>query len=342
MLLKCLAIIGMLFANFLVYVDAQETSHPTPRAQASQHPFPAVAPVVAKNGDTPAHQADGHQEQSGSEDKPFWIALPQKDVYDWIAYGANLVLVLVGVLGVVVGVCTILFIKAQVIEMRRQRIVMQKTLLSIQRQAGHMERQTGILEDSVAAAQKAANAALDQVEAAKSTQRAQLRIEFEEPEFTFNEELGGYPIRFQVILDGTTRAYIPEESILAYIDQTARKTKAVWVDTGLPRDFTPEMSPFEGYTLIYTNTGFPEVDTDPGKADLVHTHNYTVFVDGHILYRDIFGDRWRLEFDRVWVPTSRYAGKNTTGGTWQPFGSGKGDTHRKVDPYKKTAPEKAN
>jgi hypothetical protein len=85
----------------------------------------------------------------------------------------------------------------------------------------------------------------------------------------------------------------------------------VWVGLGIPRNFTPEMSPMEGYTLIHKNTDFWEVDTEPGKADLVHEHNYTVFVDGHILYRDIFGDRWRLEFDRVWVPNSKYAGKKT-------------------------------
>jgi hypothetical protein len=205
------------------------------------------------------------------------------------------------------------------------------TLRVIQTQAGHMERQTKILEDSVAAVQKSADATLAQVEAAKIKERAQLRIEFAEPEWTFNEEVGGYPVHFQVISDGASRAYVLQNSILAYMARTARKEKTVSADMGIPRNFTPEMSPFEGYTLIRKDGMLPTVDTEPGKADIVNKHNFTVFVDGQIWYRDIFGDEWILEIDRCWVPNSRWGGEDTTGGMWAPFGSGRRDTHRKVD-----------
>jgi ABC-type multidrug transport system fused ATPase/permease subunit len=87
-----------------------------------------------------------------------------------------------------------------------QARLLRGTLRQIQTQAGHMERQTKILEDSVAAAQKSADAAIAQVEGAKRTQRAQLRIEFADFDFGLNYE--GCPVRFTVTLDGTTRAYM--------------------------------------------------------------------------------------------------------------------------------------
>ena len=105
----------------------------------------------------------------------------------------------------------------------------------------------------------------------------------------------------------------------------------------IPRNFTPEMSPYKNYTLIRKDAaGWPEVDTDPGKVELVEKHNFTVFVDGHIGYRDIFGDEWVLEIDRVWVPNSRLSGEGATGGMWVPFSSGIHDRHRKVERPKQT------
>ena len=236
-----------------------------------------------------------------------------KDWADWSYWGFGGLLVIVG---------------------GSQVLFLYRTLKAIQTQAGHMERQTKALEDSVAAAQKSADAALAQVEAAKSTQRAQLRIEFAEPDWEFDEEVGGYPIRYKVILDGTTRAYIPQNSILAYMGQTARVKRAIWMELHIPRNFTPEMSPYEDYTLLRKDAeGFPEVDTDPGKLELVEEHNFTVFVDGYIGYRDIFGDEWALNIDRCWVPNSRHS-KGAAGGMWVPFGSGKDDRHRKVERQK--------
>jgi hypothetical protein len=223
-----------------------------------------------------------------------------------------------------------------------QAWLLRGTLKEIHTQAGHMERQTKILEDSVAAAQKSADAAFDQIEMMKRRERAQLSIEFAEPEWTFNKKLGGYPIHFQVTLDGSTRAGVVQSNILAYMGQTARTKRTAWRDMGLPRKFTPEISPFEGYTLISTDEGWPETDTDPGKADLVENHNHTVYVDGSIWYRDIFGDHWMLEIDRVWVPNSRDGGKNATGGRWFPFGSGIHDMQRKIEWPKQTQSEKPN
>jgi hypothetical protein len=209
-------------------------------------------------------------------------------------------------------------------------------------QAGYMERQTKILEDSVAAAQKSADAALAQVEAAKSTQRAQFRIEFAEPDWTFNEELGGYSIHFRVIMDGATRAYVLDDSIIAYIDEKPREGIGAWKVMGVQRDFTPELSPFVGYTLLQTSGRWPENETSPEKPKLASQRKLTLFVNGRIWYRDIFRDEWMLEIDRYWHPWSSYGDENATGGMWSPVGSGRHDTHRKVDSSYRDQPLKPN
>jgi hypothetical protein len=114
--------------------------------------------MAIKQEGTPAPQAGTFQEKYGSEGKPFRIGLPPRDKYDWIGYGASLLLVLVGILGIVVGACTLLFIRAQVVQMRRQAEV--------------MEAQTRILTESVAVAQKSAEVAEKSADAFVSAERA--------------------------------------------------------------------------------------------------------------------------------------------------------------------------
>jgi hypothetical protein len=275
-----------------------------------------------------ARPTDSNAENPSAEDAGNSVAVRKlptvsigKDWADWSYWGFGGILVIVGSF---------------------QVWFLYGTLRAIKAQSGHMERQTKILEDSVAAAQKSADAAAAQIEMMKRKERAQLSIEFAEPEWTFNEELRGYPIRFQVTLEGNTRAYVPQSVILAYMARTARTKRTAWRDMGLPRRLTPEMSPFEGYTLISKDDGWPEADTDLGRTDLVQKKNFTVFVDGAISYRDIFGDEWTLEIDRCWVPNSRHGGDGATGGMWVPFGSGIHDTHRKVEYNKQEQPQNPN
>lgn len=87
---------------------------------------------------------------------------------------------------------------------------------------------------------------------------------------------------------------------------------------------TPEDSPYDGQTLIRTAEPFPEVETDMNKFHFARLGEvgYTLFAEGGILYRDIFGDEWMLEIDRYWDWDS---------GMWGPVGSGRNDTHRKVE-----------
>jgi hypothetical protein len=208
-----------------------------------------------------------------------------------------------------------------------QAWLLRGTLKAIKVQASHMERQTATLEKSV-------TAATDQIEMVKSKERAQLRVEFARPDFAYDAKLKGYPVSFRITLDGTTRAYILQDSILVYLSK-AKRTGVAWRVFGVPPNLTPENSPYDGQTLIHNAEPFPEVETDMNKFHFARAGQvgYTLFAEGTIWYRDIFGDEWMLEIDRYW---------DLDAGMWGPVGSGRYDTHRKVEPYKKEESEKTN
>jgi hypothetical protein len=176
---------------------------------------------------------------------------------------------------------------------------------------------------SAKGAKGAADASLAQIEFMKSKERAELRVEFARPDFAYDAELNGYPVNFRITLDGTTRAYILEDSILVYLSKSKR-TDTARRSFGISRYLTPENSPYDGQTLIHNTERFPEVETDTNKFYFARRgeNGYTLFADGRIWYRDIFGDEWMLEIDRYW---------DTQVGMWGPVGSGRYDTHRKVD-----------
>jgi hypothetical protein len=272
--LKCLAIIGILFAGFLVHVDAQETSHPTPKAQDSQHPSPPVFPV-----DTPEPRADGHDEQSGN--KPFWIALPPKDVYDWIAYGANLLLVVVGIAGIAVGVCTILFMRAQVVEMTRQRTLMARTLVAIR-------AQTKATEEAVITANKSLRLQED-------TTKKQLRAYVEvKGARLFIRDDGSVEPRITFINCGQTPAHDLHGAQYGRFDRRPFE-KAPPPEE---KDMRPVSTGIVGGGQPYYFTG-KSVESGKGRelllADLEST-SYAFILSGWYIYRDIFEEPQHIEF----------------------------------------------
>lgn len=214
-----------------------------------------------------------------------------------------------------------------------QAWLLRGTLEQIRVQAGHMGEQTGILKDSVAAAQTSADAAAAQIEMMKSKERAQFRIQFADlylkPDYKY-VEYGGYPVSFSVIMDGTTRAYILEENIVASI--ATGEERKYRMGMGLPRNFTPEMSPFRGITYIQTNEFPPKIEADEAKMRLVFDNKLFIEVQGSIYYRDLFGDHWSLTFRRFWKYNSFLTGdKNATGGYWE-YGGGPGaNEHKQVN-----------
>jgi hypothetical protein len=72
--------------------------------------------------------------QVTGEPKSVKIILPSKDRYDYIAFGANVVLAIVGIIGIGVGIWTLCYVRRQAVEMRQQRILMRRTLNTIRKQ----------------------------------------------------------------------------------------------------------------------------------------------------------------------------------------------------------------
>lgn len=325
-----LAILGLLLTATYP-IPGQTANNPASSSGNVQHQQrsgksdgqPAVSPLP-QNSARPASNDTKKPNAENTGNSVTVSKLPTvsigKDWADWSYWGFGGLLVIVG---------------------GSQVLFLYRTLKAIQTQAGHMERQTKALEDSVAAAQKSADAALAQIEIVKAKERAQFRIDFAAPEWTYSEELGGYPIHYRITLDGTTRAYILGASILAYIARTSRKVDSPSMDLGLPRDFTPDMSPFEGHILVRTFDGMPEPESDGEKIQLAEENKLVLFIDGSIYYRDVFMDEWILQIDRYWSPWSKYQ-PGAEGGIWAPVGSGRFNTHRKAGTYKESEPQKPN
>jgi len=161
---KWLAILGLLLLHASIPVPGQSSNNPAggssnvqkQRSNGKGNGQPAIAPLP-KDSTRPGPQ-DTEKPDAGNADNSVTVSkLPTvsigKDWADWSYWGFGGILVIVG---------------------GSQVWFLYRTLKANQTQAGHMERQTKALEDSVAAAQKAADAAIAQVEMVKSKERAQL------------------------------------------------------------------------------------------------------------------------------------------------------------------------
>jgi hypothetical protein len=284
-MLKCLAIVTV--ALMLVVFQSNGQPHKAQQANSGQKPASPISnpPIEQKS----SHPLKSETNQHVDADVRV-LKTPEKDFYDKVAFWISVVLAGVGFAGVGVGIGTLLFLRSQVSEMKRQANLMET-------QAGHMSKQADLMAQQLAemksgseiakdnaeaarvtakasavaamAAEKSADAALAQIQMMKDKERAQLRIEFGEPQLTFDEEKGGYPVPYRITLDGATRAYIPQNAAIAYVGRTARtKRNSSW-GLSIPQNFTPHLSPFEGYILLRKEDGWPEIDVGPDKSDMV-------------------------------------------------------------------------
>jgi hypothetical protein len=324
-MLKRLAI--FLYTVALVSFYAYAQGDKAKQSSEGQSPSPPTSTALIQQDNGAPLQAKN--EQHVNADVKI-IALPRKDWQDVATFSISFVLAAVGIAGVWIGICTLRFLRSQTIHIRRQADMAQRQARLISRQVHQMEHQTKILKDSVAASQKSADAAMAGMEMTRAKERAELRIEFGEPTMVFDTEKGGYPIHYRVDLYGTTRAYIFQSSALAYLARQAREQKNFSSYLPAPRYFTPDVGPFDDYILLRKSEGWPEVESDLGEVDLIRMPYPSIFVDGHIWYRDVFGEEWMLEFDRVWIPNARIS-PDMAGGMWAPYSSGEHDRLRKVE-----------
>lgn len=218
----------------------------------------------------------------------------------------------------------------QAILLRRTREDVHEQAGWMKIQAGHMDEQNRILSNSVAVAKQNADTAIAQIEMVKSKERAQLSIEFEPLTLVYDQKADGYPIRFKVVLDGTTRATILYESIAAYLADSPGTKRMAWEPLGIPGTFRPESSPFPGVVFIQTDEDITVNETDSDRINRVRQRKLNVYVTGTIRYRDLFDDEWELGFDREWHQWSPWDGESR--GIWAVAGNGEGDYHRKAKP----------
>jgi hypothetical protein len=112
---KALTIIALLSVGVLIQIGAQAPANPASKGKSSdQPPKPIPSIAVPQQGNSPTLQPDTQQKQGSHDSKAVRIAsLPPRDVFDWFAYGANLLLVGVGIGGIIIAACTLKKIERQ-------------------------------------------------------------------------------------------------------------------------------------------------------------------------------------------------------------------------------------
>jgi hypothetical protein len=315
--LACLA--WLLFGGPCVAVQAQSGSHTGKHISGnSKGPVPpthvVIDPPYPPTNEQPKTKDEGNQTPKG------WVRFLQPDwviVYVTIAYSAITLLLWFTV-------------RRQAKDARESGAQNFKIL---KEQTDNLLISAKAATVMAMAADESSKAALAQIELVKAKERAQLRVDFAPFDLTYDGELEGYPIRFNVVLDGITRAVIRRQSIVAYLADTWGTKRTSWEPLGIPDTFTPEMSPLPRFTLIQPDEDislFAESDSE--RITLVRQRKLDVYVRGTVIYRDIFGDEWELGIDRIWHQWAAYGDARGDRGVWAPAGNGEGDYHRQAKP----------
>jgi hypothetical protein len=123
-------------------------------ADTSKNPAAPLGSPHAKDGNGPALKPDADKDSPNFNQSAVNITNPAPApivwrVREWVIWGANLALAIVGIGGIVVAIFTLCFIKRQAVEMLRQRITMEKTLNAIRQQASLMKVQSDQMERQV-------------------------------------------------------------------------------------------------------------------------------------------------------------------------------------------------
>lgn len=194
---------------------------------------------------------------------------PHRDLADWIAYGGNLALVCIGIVGVIAAFCTLSFVKSQIVEMRKQRILMNKTLMKIERQTAATEKQ------------------------------ARHMVESERP-FLMIEAIGNVD---HMALKVTNKGRSPAKVL--YLDPfILPKTVPLGDDLESPPDYgpgymnckagaelvNPEWIEPEGHTFAGFYRARTELALFPKMQDEVKSGSVILWVYGVVVYKGLFGD----------------------------------------------------
>ena len=266
------ALVFMLLTLF-PYGHAQDRSQAHEAAQ-SQKPSDNPPPVAPQESNPAALQQQTSAQQPANEPRSVRIILPPKDKYDFFAFGASIVLTVVGIFGVF----------AAIITLRK------------------LERQTKGTED-------AANAALKQIQLMKNKERARITVEvlpIETLEFGINHNRVmlkfsniGVTHAFNVYAEGDARAIVLEniELMKGFLKK-------------IPRSFInkPEFEPppLELEDLVvptvlqsgasYGDTWVAFIFPEEWQDAILLRPQIAIEVRGEIRYQDVFGDNHSTKF----------------------------------------------
>lgn len=135
-LLAILAVAALVVSN-----GAHAYQQPAPHTNNSQNPSLPIPQIAPEKNDSPTLQKNPDSPYNEKDPKTVKIILPPKDIYDYIAFGASLLLALVGLGGVLAAVFTLLAINKQA------------KLMEVQ--AGHMKTQSEHMETQLKDARSA-------------------------------------------------------------------------------------------------------------------------------------------------------------------------------------------
>jgi len=201
------------------------------------------------------------------------------------------------------------------------------TLKAIKRQAEWMKRQTTILVEYNKATREAANAAIENANAAKasigmvvSKERARLRIEVDD--LALPKGINPFSlitVKYRVRLWGPTAAIIVNTRSDAIVSESEEPpNEPLMSSLSLPAIISPSDPPAERYQLIIPS---PDLEKDilSIKSDKKFVHFW-----GVIHYQDVFERHYWLRFRYVWKFTSFVKIVGTDGdriGRWHEIGS---------------------
>lgn len=331
-MLKRLAVFSFLL--LALAVQAYPQPHKAQKGTDGHKPTDSASSAPAQQTGSPRFQTE--QEKHVNADVRV-IETPPKDRYDKTLFWVNLVLAVVGVLGIGIGICTLLFIRAQVVEMRHQRAIMRRTLNTMRRQADTMDEQA---EDARNAAKESAlttGATLEtlrrqaemieaQNRTARERERARIVIRELWPPLlaTKSEEVKPdvpLKISMMVVNDGLSAAYnVRAEGSTFFLEGPIVHDGAIdadydpadWYKLLIPKTLYPKSDHVHAIEVFVTHMAavhdelYQPVDTSLVEAMI--SGAAFVAVAGEITYEDIFGETHETPFHLVWM-----AGKGEAG-----------------------------
>lgn len=184
---------------------------------------------------------------------------------------------------------------------RQQWRAMHEQGITMKEQFAEMERQTKAAENNAIAALDNAQTAQDSLNMFISKERARLRVELANVRDTPRYLL----VPITLALSGVSEAEILDfrSACTAGSKEDLIPISAMlisWMPEDYPRVITPRDPRAELTRAAIPSATFKEEDASTIVA-MLKTGALDVFCRGSILYQDIFGQKWRRNFSRMWT-----------------------------------------